>query len=106
MKTKQFIKTLLLFFTFIEVTVSSPQLENVTINFANMSPHLNQNLFLRVIDKSTLKETSRTSHQITSANLVFLFRQSRLERVISLISFLIIIQMDYTILRRQIMPGD
>ncbi|MCA2004155.1 MAG: T9SS type A sorting domain-containing protein [Ignavibacterium sp.] len=68
MKTKQFIKTLLLFFTFIEVTVSSPQLENVTINFANMSPHLNQNLFLRVIDKSTLKETSRTSHQITSAN--------------------------------------
>lgn len=47
---------------------ASPQHENVTINFSSMSPHLNQNLYLRVVDKSTLKETDRTVALISSAN--------------------------------------
>lgn len=46
----------------------SPQRENVTINFSNMSPHLNQNLYLRFVDKSTLKETDRSITLISSAN--------------------------------------
>ena len=47
---------------------ASTQHENVTINFSNMSPHLNQNLYLRVIDKSTLRETNRIVTLISSAN--------------------------------------
>lgn len=41
---------------------------NVTIHFTGMSPHLNQTIYLRVVDKGTLKETGRTSQQITSAD--------------------------------------
>ena len=41
---------------------------NVTVHFTGMSPHLNQNLHLRVVDKGTLKETGRISQQITTAN--------------------------------------
>lgn len=61
-------KTVFLVLIFFGISFSSPQLENVTINFSNMSPHLNQNLYLRIIDKSTLRETGRTSAQISSAN--------------------------------------
>ena len=48
--------------------IGSPQHENVTINFSNMSPHINQNLFLRFVDKSTLKETNRTVVLISAAS--------------------------------------
>ena len=41
--------------------------ENLVINFSSMSPHLNQMLYLRVVDKSTLKEVGRTSQQITTS---------------------------------------
>jgi hypothetical protein len=41
---------------------------NVTIHFTGMGPHLNQNLYLRVVDKGTMKETGRTVQQITTAN--------------------------------------
>jgi len=41
---------------------------NVTVHFTGMSPHLNQNLYLRVVDKGTMKETGRISQQITTAN--------------------------------------
>jgi hypothetical protein len=44
------------------------QHENVTVKFSNMTPHLNQNLYIRVVDKSTLKETARTFALISSAN--------------------------------------
>jgi len=40
----------------------------VTIHFTGMGPHLNQNLYLRVVDKGTMKETGRIIQQITSAN--------------------------------------
>ncbi len=41
---------------------------DLTIHFTGMSPHLNQNLYLRVVDKGTLKETGRTMMQITNAD--------------------------------------
>jgi len=41
---------------------------DVTIHFAGMSPHLNQNLYLRIVDKGTMKETGRIMQQITSAD--------------------------------------
>jgi hypothetical protein len=44
------------------------QAANVTIHFTGMSPHLNQNLYLRVIDIGTMKETGRIAQQITTAN--------------------------------------
>jgi uncharacterized protein (DUF2141 family) len=50
------------------IVYASPQYENVTINFSNMSPHLNQNLYLRFVDKSTLKETDRTVVLISAAS--------------------------------------
>jgi hypothetical protein len=42
--------------------------ENVTIHFAGMGPHMNQNLYLRVIDKGTMKETARTVQLISTAD--------------------------------------
>ncbi|MEP0861671.1 MAG: T9SS type A sorting domain-containing protein [Ignavibacterium sp.] len=57
-----------IFFSLMITGFSSVQHENVTVNFSNMSPHLNQNLYLRVIDKSTLRETDRTVVLISSAN--------------------------------------
>jgi uncharacterized protein (DUF2141 family) len=63
---------LLLFILTVSV-IGSPQHENVTINFTNMSPHLNQNLYIRVIDKSTLKETDRTFVLISSASFTVTF---------------------------------
>ncbi|AFH50829.1 5'-Nucleotidase domain protein [Ignavibacterium album JCM 16511] len=69
MKAKIIFKLCILFFvSFSIIGYSSVQHENVTINFSNMSPHLNQNLYLRVIDKSTLRETDRTMVLISSAN--------------------------------------
>ncbi len=50
------------------VTAFSSPASNVTIHFTGMSPHLNQNLYLRVVDKGTLKETGRTMQQITTAD--------------------------------------
>jgi len=41
---------------------------DITLHFTGMSPHLNQTLFLRVVDKGTLKETGRTSKQIVTAD--------------------------------------
>lgn len=41
---------------------------NVTVHFTGMTPHLNQNLYLRVVDKGTMKETGRTMQQITAAD--------------------------------------
>ncbi len=56
---------LMLFCNFI--AFPSPN-SNVTIHFTGMSPHLNQNLYLRVVDKGTMKETGRTMLQITTAD--------------------------------------
>lgn len=53
--------------------IASSQHENLTVNFSNMSPHLNQNLYLRVVDKSTLKETDRTFTLISSASFSVTF---------------------------------
>src|SRR3989304_6612449 len=47
---------------------STEVLENVTIHFTDMTPHLSQNLYLRVVDKGTMKETARTVHLISGAN--------------------------------------
>lgn len=58
----------LLVIIFSSLAFSSPLHENVTINLSNMSPHINQNLYLRVVDKSTLKETDRTVTLIASSN--------------------------------------
>jgi Secretion system C-terminal sorting domain len=41
---------------------------SVTIHFTGMGPHLNQNLYLRVVDKGTMKETGRIVQQITTAD--------------------------------------
>lgn len=69
MKFNLKLKLLVIFFFSVTLTgFSSVQHENVTVNFSNMSPHLNQNLYLRVIDKSTLRETDRTVVLISSAN--------------------------------------
>ena len=69
MITKTFLSLMMLLLFILTVSViGSPQHENVTINFANMSPHLNQNLYLRVVDKSTLRETDRTFVLISAAS--------------------------------------
>ena len=41
---------------------------NVTIHFTGMGPHLNQNLYLRVVDKGTMKEVGRIVQQITTVD--------------------------------------
>ncbi len=41
---------------------------NVTVHFTGMGPHLNQNLYLRVVDKGTMKETGRVVQQITTVD--------------------------------------
>lgn len=38
---------------------------NPTIHFTGKGPHLNQNLYLRVVEKGTMKETGRIMQQIT-----------------------------------------
>ena len=48
---------------------------NVTIHFTGMGPHLNQNLYLKVVDKGTMKETGRIIQQITTANCLLLNNQ-------------------------------
>lgn len=68
MITKIFVSFLLVLLLILPASIiGSPQHENVTINFSNMSPHLNQNLYLRFVDKSTLKETDRTFVLISAA---------------------------------------
>jgi len=69
MITRIFLPLMLVMLSILPASVlGSPQHENVTINFSNMSPHLNQNLYLRIVDKSTLKETDRTFVLISAAN--------------------------------------
>ncbi len=46
---------------------STPAHDNLVVNFSGMTPHLNQTLYLRVVDISTLKEVGRTSQQITTS---------------------------------------
>lgn len=41
---------------------------NLTVHFTGMSPHLNENLYLRVWDKGSFKETSRTQTFVTNAD--------------------------------------
>lgn len=41
--------------------------DNLVVNFSNMTPHVNQILYLRVVDKSTMKEVGRISQLITSS---------------------------------------
>ncbi|HEX9253721.1 MAG TPA: hypothetical protein VF870_15855, partial [Ignavibacteriaceae bacterium] len=61
MIARTFFSSMMVLLFIIQLTVlASPQHENVTINFTNMSPHINQNLYLRIVDKSTLKESDRT----------------------------------------------
>ena len=67
---RKFIPSLILLLFILTVgIIASPQHENVTINFTNMSPHLNQNLYVRIVDKSTLKETDRTFVLISAASI-------------------------------------
>ena len=69
MNNRLFFSFMLLYLFILPISViGSPQHENVTINFSNMSPHLNQNLYLRFVDKSTLKETDRTFVLISTAS--------------------------------------
>lgn len=69
MITRIFLPLMLWMFFLISISVIAfPQHENVTINFSNMSPHLNQNLYLRFVDKSTLKETNRTVVLVSAAS--------------------------------------
>lgn len=56
--------------TFILIILFSFQIlahGNIVVNFSGMSPHVNQTLNLRVIDKGTMKEMGRISQQIISA---------------------------------------
>lgn len=69
MNNRIFFSSMLLYLYLLTISITgSPQHENVTINFSNMSPHLNQNLYIRFVDKSTLKETDRTIVLISTAN--------------------------------------
>ena len=69
MITRIFSSLMLGMFFLVSISVDVlPQQQNVTINFSNMSPHLNQNLYLRVVDKSTHKETNRAVTLISAAN--------------------------------------
>jgi len=61
--------TLFLTFVFSGIESSFPNPDaNITIHFTGMGPHLNQNLYLRIVDKGTMKETGRTVQQITTAD--------------------------------------
>jgi Secretion system C-terminal sorting domain len=69
MITRIFSSLILVMFFLISITADVlPQQQNVTINFSNMSPHLNQSLSLRVVDKSSLKETGRAAVLISAAS--------------------------------------
>lgn len=72
MKSCKTISTSLLALTFFlmisNILVFASPNSNVTIHFTGMGPHLNQNLYIRVVDKGTMKESGRTVQQITSAN--------------------------------------
>ena len=61
-------QVIILMVLFSAVTAFSGPASSVTIHFTGMSPHLNQNIYLRVVDKGTLKETGRTMVQITTAD--------------------------------------
>lgn len=62
-------KLTLAFILFVSTgTAFSDTMSNLTIHFTGMTPHLNQNLYLRVVDKGTMKETGRTIQQITAAD--------------------------------------
>ena len=64
-----FLPLMLVLFVIVPINVMAlPLHENVTINFSNMSPHLNQNLYIRFVDKSTLQETNRTTVLVSTAN--------------------------------------
>ena len=68
MITRIFLSLVLVMFFLVSISVVAlPLQENVTISFSNMSPHLNQNLYLHVVDKSTLKEAGRTSLLVSAA---------------------------------------
>ena len=54
-------------FSFLGFAAPNPE-ANVTIHFTGMGPHLNQNLYLRVVDKGTMKETGRIVQQITTVD--------------------------------------
>jgi hypothetical protein len=61
--------TALLFFILPgKVTAIPNPAANVTIHFTGMTPHLNQDLYLRVVDKGTRKETGRIVQQISSVD--------------------------------------
>jgi hypothetical protein len=40
--------------------------DNLIIKFSGMTPHINQTLYIRVVDKSTMREAGRTSQQVTT----------------------------------------
>ncbi len=42
--------------------------ENLTVHFTGMTPHVGKDLYLRVIDKGTLRETARTKVTIANAD--------------------------------------
>jgi len=50
-------------------SLAKPSLNaSLTIHFTGMTPHLNENLYLRVVDKGTMKESGRLIQQITIAD--------------------------------------
>lgn len=62
---KRFATTLILFVLFsIQILAHG----NIAVNFSGMTPHVNQTLYLRVVDKGTMKEVGRISQIITSAS--------------------------------------
>jgi hypothetical protein len=70
MKThlKRFVILLLLFAALSTSDGFTSPNANVTVHFTGMSPHLNQNLYLRVVDTGSMEETGRVVHQVTTAN--------------------------------------
>lgn len=60
-----FAQIFLLLFLFISSLSHTLAQDNLVINFSGMTPHLNQMIYVRVVDKSTMKEVGRTSQQIT-----------------------------------------
>ncbi len=66
MNTKYLFHSAILFIV-IGLFSSTSALDNLVVNFSGMTPHLNQTLYIRVIDLSTRKEVGRTSLQITAS---------------------------------------
>ncbi len=66
MNTRYLFQSAILFIV-IGLFSSASAHDNLIVNFTGMTPHLNQTLYMRVIELSTRKEVGRTSQQITAS---------------------------------------